>query len=160
MDAVLKTKKVQKESWMDEYFWPMIKDVPYLKDLLLLLKEKGIMTQSQICKSIEVKEEELQKLHEEYCIEHIVETIVLGGERHYRLTDFCMYLLVQEESNKTLSDDDFDEKNLEYIRSVIESEAKIDLGTNKVCTMVCTHSVSDIKVSETGRKICVDALLK
>lgn len=68
------------------------------------------MTQSQICESIEVKEEELKKMHEEYCIEHIVETTVLGGERHYRLTDFCMCLLSKTKNDKILTDDNYDDK--------------------------------------------------
>lgn len=92
LDESNQSIRKETEPWINEYFQPILSEVPYFKSFLLSLRENGIMSQKQICETLSIAEEELEMLHNEYCLEHIICTTRLGSQVYYRLTDFCMHL--------------------------------------------------------------------
>lgn len=56
--------------------------------------------------------------------------------------------------------ENFDERNIEQIRAVIEQEKVNGPRVEKAYTMVQMNSPCEIEVTEQSRKICVNALLK
>ena len=56
--------------------------------------------------------------------------------------------------------DNFDDQNLQAIQAITKEERAAGPVVRKAFTMVQINSCSNVRVSESSRKKCVDALLK
>lgn len=129
------------EKWSQMNYKEQVRSVKHLDEIVLILEVHGIMSHSEICKSLGLKESTLSEIMKKVSRTNLVSSSKHGKYKMYRLTDQGRYLgrQLRKKDYKKLEKDELlkqlkyyldSEKNIEFFVSVEEmlDQRKGDLG--------------------------------
>lgn len=106
--GVIKTLKdflheKQQENLTAQIYQKQVLSVKHLKDIILLLEAHGIMSHSEICKNLDLKESTLSEIMKKAASTNLIISSKAGKYKLYRLSDNGRYLSRQLRTNTTES---------------------------------------------------------
>ena len=106
--GVIKTLKdflheKQQENLTAQIYQKQVLSVKHLKDIILLLEAHGIMSHSEICKNLDLKESTLSEIMKKAASTNLIISSKAGKYKLYRLSDNGRYLSKQLRTNTTVS---------------------------------------------------------
>lgn len=106
--GVIKTLKdflheKQQENLTAQIYQKQVLSVKHLKDIILLLEAHGIMSHSEICKNLDLKESTLSEIMKKAASTNLIISSKAGKYKLYRLSDNGRYLSRQLRTNTTVS---------------------------------------------------------
>lgn len=106
--GVIKTLKdflheKQQENLTAQIYQKQVLSVKHLKDIILLLEAHGIMSHSEICKNLDLKESTLSEIMKKAASTNLIISSKAGKYKLYRLSDNGRYLSKQLRTNTTES---------------------------------------------------------
>ena len=106
--SVIKTFKdflheKQQENLTAQIYQKQVLSVKHLKDIILLLEAHGIMSHSEICKNLDLKESTLSEIMKKAASTNLIISSKAGKYKLYRLSDNGRYLSRQLRAKTTVS---------------------------------------------------------
>lgn len=106
--GVIKTLKdflheKQQENLTAQIYQKQVLSVKHLKDIILLLEAHGIMSHSEICKNLDLKESTLSEIMKKAASTNLIISSKAGKYKLYRLSDNGRYLSRQLRINTSVS---------------------------------------------------------
>lgn len=106
--GVIKTLKdflheKQQENLTAQIYQKQVLSVKHLKDIILLLEAHGIMSHSEICKNLDLKESTLSEIMKKAASTNLIISSKAGKYKLYRLSDNGRYLSRQLRTKTTVS---------------------------------------------------------
>ena len=93
----------QQENLTAQIYQKQVLSVKHLKDIILLLEAHGIMSHSEICKNLDLKESTLSEIMKKAASTNLIISSKAGKYKLYRLSDNGRYLSRQLRTNTTES---------------------------------------------------------
>ncbi len=93
----------QQENLTAQIYQKQVLSVKHLKDIILLLEAHGIMSHSEICKNLDLKESTLSEIMKKAASTNLIISSKAGKYKLYRLSDNGRYLSRQLRTNTTVS---------------------------------------------------------
>lgn len=93
----------QQENLTAQIYQKQVLSVKHLKDIILLLEAHGIMSHSEICKNLDLKESTLSEIMKKAASTNLIISSKAGKYKLYRLNDNGRYLSRQLRTNTTVS---------------------------------------------------------
>lgn len=93
----------QQENLTAQIYQKQVLSVKHLKDIILLLEAHGIMSHSEICKNLDLKESTLSEIMKKAASTNLIISSKAGKYKLYRLSDNGRYLSRQLRTKTTVS---------------------------------------------------------
>lgn len=93
----------QQENLTAQIYQKQVLSVKHLKDIILLLEAHGIMSHSEICKNLDLKESTLSEIMKKAASTNLIISSKAGKYKLYRLSDNGRYLSRQLRAKTTVS---------------------------------------------------------
>lgn len=93
----------QQENLTAQIYQKQVLSVKHLKDIILLLEAHGIMSHSEICKNLDLKESTLSEIMKKAASTNLIISSKAGKYKLYRLSDNGRYLSRQLRINTSVS---------------------------------------------------------
>ena len=93
----------QQENLTAQIYQKQVLSVKHLKDIILLLEAHGIMSHSEICKNLDLKESTLSEIMKKASSTNLIISSKAGKYKLYRLSDNGRYLSRQLRTKTTVS---------------------------------------------------------